>query len=80
MLGRSSKLLATAALGLAVVSRVKGQTGTLCGIPYDWRRPTVERVRSRLWNPEEPRLFTPRVFGMGWDVNFARLFGRHPKP
>jgi hypothetical protein len=78
MLRRSSTLLATVALGLAVASRVKGPTGTLLGVPYDWRRPTVARVRSRLWNPEEPRLFTPRVFGMGWDINFARLLGRRP--
>jgi uncharacterized membrane protein len=80
MLRRSSKLLITAALGLAVVSRIKGgETGTLWGIPYDWRRPTLARAKSRLWNPDEPRLFVPRVFGMGWDINFARLLGRRPR-
>jgi hypothetical protein len=56
------------------------KTGTFLGMPYDWRKPTVARAKQRLWNPDEPRLFVPRVFGMGWDVNFARLLGRKPKP
>lgn len=51
-------------------------TGTFWGIPYDWRRPTRARYRSRLWNPDEPRLFTPRAFGWGYDLNFYRLL--HP--
>ena len=54
------------------------KTGKFLGMPYDLRRPTVERAKSRLWNPNEPRLFTPKAFGWGWDVNFARLFGRKP--
>jgi hypothetical protein len=45
-------------------------------MPYDWRRPTVRRVKSRWWNPKDPRLFTPKSFGWGWDINFARLLGR----
>jgi hypothetical protein len=77
MTRRHSKIAAVLMLGLAAFSRTRGKTGTLAGIPYDWRRPTVARVRSRLWNPAEPRLFVPRVFGMGWDINFARLLGRH---
>lgn len=52
------------------------KVGTFWGIPYDWRRPTRERFRSRLWNPAEPRLITPRAFGWGFDMNFYRLF--HP--
>ena len=74
---RSSQIATSVFLGLALISRVKGKTGTLAGIPYDWRRPTVARVRSRLWNPSDPHLFVPRAFGMGWDINFARLLGRH---
>lgn len=80
MLHRPSKLVVTVALGLALVSRMKGKTGTLLGMPYDWRRPTVARAKSRLWNPDDARLLTPRTFGLGWDINFARLLGRRPKP
>lgn len=54
------------------------KTGTFLGVPYDWRRPTVARAKSRLWNPNESRLMVPKVFGWGWDVNFARLLGRKP--
>lgn len=56
----------------------KRRTGKFLGVPYDWRRPTKARVKQRLWNPSEPRLVVPRVFGWGWDINFARLFGRKP--
>jgi hypothetical protein len=57
-----------------------GKTGNWRRIPYDWRRPTVARIKSRLWNQDEPRLFVPRPYGAGWTVNFARLLGRARKP
>jgi hypothetical protein len=48
--------------------------GTVAGfVPYDFRVPTLERARSRWWNPDDRRLFVPQVFGVGWTVNFARL-------
>ena len=50
-------------------------TGRFLGMPYDWRRPTLKRLKSRLWNPEA-KLFTPKVYGLGWDINFYRLL--HP--
>jgi hypothetical protein len=69
-------LAGIAAIG--AVSRLRGKpAGRYRGIPYDWRRPTVARTKARWWNPAEPRLFVPRVFGIGWDVNLARLLGRH---
>ncbi|MGZ4338749.1 MAG: DUF5808 domain-containing protein [Gaiellaceae bacterium] len=52
------------------------KTGRFLGIPYDWRRPTAARVKSRWWNPDDPRVLTPKAFGWGWDLNFARLLGR----
>ncbi len=55
--------------------------GTVVGfVPYDFRLPTIERARSRWWNPDEPRLFVPQVFGVGWTMNFAQLvrLGRSP--
>ncbi|HKF77203.1 MAG TPA: DUF5808 domain-containing protein [Candidatus Dormibacteraeota bacterium] len=52
-------------------------------VPYDFRPPTWERVRLAYWNPDDPRLFTDRVLGVGWAVNLHRarvllstLFGR----
>jgi len=42
-------------------------------VPYEFRRPTVERLRKSFWDPGNPRLFTPMAFGVGWSVNVARL-------
>ena len=42
-------------------------------IPYDFRRPTGQRVRERMWNPGDPRLIVPSVFGVGWTLNAGRL-------
>jgi hypothetical protein len=55
------------------------KTGTFLGLPYDWRRPTVARFKERWWNPDDERLFTPRFFGWGYDVNLARVLGRTSK-
>lgn len=52
------------------------KVGKFLGIPYDWRKPTMERYRSRIWNPKELRIMTPKAFGWGYDLNFYRLF--HP--
>lgn len=43
-------------------------------IPYDFRAPTVVRLRERLWNPDDPRIFTEHVFGVGWAINFHTVF------
>ncbi|HEU5003089.1 MAG TPA: DUF5808 domain-containing protein [Actinomycetota bacterium] len=50
--------------------------GKFLGMPYDWRKPTAARVKSRMWNPADPRLFTPRSYGWGYDMNFYWL--THP--
>ena len=40
--------------------------GTLFGIPYDFRRPTIERLRETFWNKDTARVLVPQFFGMGW--------------
>ena len=57
----------------------KPGTGKFLGIPYDWSRPTVARLKERWWNPAEPRLLVPKAYGWGWALNVARLLGRKPK-
>jgi len=48
--------------------------GEVCGfVPYDLRRPTLARVREKLWSPDDPRLLMPHVFGVGWTPNLGRL-------
>ena len=42
-------------------------------VPYDFRPPTLERVRRAFWNPSDPRVLTPRAVGVGWSVNIPAL-------
>jgi hypothetical protein len=39
------------------------------GMPYDFRKPTVARAKSRMWNSEDRRIFPPKSFGAGWTIN-----------
>jgi hypothetical protein len=48
----------------------RGKVGGV--VPYDFRPPTWERFMEAYWNPSDPRLFTERVFGVGWAVNLYR--------
>ena len=47
--------------------------GTLFNIPYDFRRPTIERLRQTFWNKETAHVLVPHAFGMGWSINFYPL-------
>jgi cytochrome b len=42
-------------------------------VPYDFRVPTLARIRSAMWNPDDDRIVTEQPFGVGWTVNVARL-------
>src|SRR5690606_32332715 len=76
---RAAAAVAGALLAAAVARELRTPAdqrtwhGQVAGVPYDFRPPTVEKVRRAFWNPDDPRLFTPHVFGMGWAVNLARL-------
>lgn len=47
-------------------------------IPYDFRRPTLARIKERIWNPEDERIVVPRVFGAGWTLNLYQLHRQRP--
>jgi hypothetical protein len=49
------------------------KTGQIMGVPYDIRPPTLDRIRERIWNPDNPQIIVPRVFGAGWTINLGRL-------
>jgi hypothetical protein len=47
-------------------------------VPYDFRKPTMERFRETYWNPEGPFL-SAKAWGVGWSPNFGavrRVFSR----
>ncbi|MDR1449136.1 MAG: DUF5808 domain-containing protein [Propionibacteriaceae bacterium] len=45
----------------------------ILGVPVETRGPVNAEVRSRTWDPANPRLFTPRLFGIGWSVNLGAI-------
>jgi len=76
---RVKRVVRTLWLGLlaaAITDALRNERtqGELFGfVPYDFRAPTVERLRARMWNPELDRLLTPHTFGVGWTVNLGRV-------
>ena len=78
-LRRMAKLVGLGLMVAAIsqeMSKPEGERtwhGTVAGlVPYDFRPPTWERLRAAYWNPDDDRLFVPRVLGVGWSLNFAR--------
>jgi hypothetical protein len=77
-LGRLARL----ALVLVVVQALRDQLsrspedrtwfGRVGPVPYDFRVPNLDRLLAAYWNPDSDRLFTDRVLGVGWAVNFAQ--------
>lgn len=50
--------------------------GRVAGVPYDFRWPTLRRIRDAYWNPQDERIFTDRVIGVGWAVNLAQVLSQ----
>ena len=51
--------------------------GRLLGVvPYDFRLPSVEKLRQAYWNPHSPKLFTDRPLGVGWSINIPTVLRR----
>ncbi len=66
----------TALFTLATVTyalRNRRSHGNFLKVPFEFRVPTLQRIKERWWNPEETKVFTPRVFGIGWTLNFHRV-------
>jgi hypothetical protein len=44
--------------------------GKVAGVvPYDFRVPTLDRLRDAYWAPDSDQLVSENVFGVGWAVN-----------
>lgn len=66
-------VVAAVATELAKPEAERTWQGRVLGfVPYDFRPPTLERIRDAYWNPASDRLFSDRVFGVGWAVNLHR--------
>ena len=76
------KLLAAALMIAAVVKELRLPAeqrtwhGALGGfIPYDFRIPTLERLKQTFWNPAG-KIIVGRPFGVGWTLNLGALVAR----
>lgn len=71
-------------VGVAIVEQLRRPPGErtwhgqIAGIPYDFRMPTVDRLRATFWNKDTAQILVPQAFGIGWTVNFYPLL--HPQP
>jgi uncharacterized protein DUF5808 len=76
---RAAVLFLTLAAVAQELNKPEGERtwhGRIAGVPYDFRFPTFQRFRDAYWNPNDPRIFTDRVVGIGWALNFAQLIPR----
>jgi Family of unknown function (DUF5808) len=76
---RAAVLFLTLAAVAQELNKPEGERtwhGRVAGVPYDFRFPTFARFRDAYWNPENPRIFTDRVVGIGWAINLAQLLPR----
>ncbi len=48
--------------------------GRVGPVPYDFRVPTIDSFLAAYWNPDSQQLFTSRVVGIGWAINFAQAW------
>jgi len=66
-------IVAAVATELAKPAPERTWQGRVIGVvPYDFRPPTWSRIRDAYWNPQSEKLFSDRVFGVGWAVNLYR--------
>lgn len=75
LLGRAALFLLAAAI-LKELTRPANERdwhGSIFGVPYDFRVPTLARLKARWWNPDDERIFTPDFFGVGWSINLYQL-------
>jgi hypothetical protein len=78
-LNRIVTIASVALAGAAIVREIRKPSedrtwhGTVAGVPYDLRPPTLGRAKRRWWNWDDPRIFTPKTFGVGWDLNIAGI-------
>ena len=56
--------------------QTKQSNGSLLKIPFEFRVPALPRARERWWNREDHRVFTPRLFGVGWSLNLYQVLKR----
>ncbi|MCC6174703.1 MAG: hypothetical protein IT305_05310 [Chloroflexi bacterium] len=50
--------------------------GSFLGIPYNFEPPTAGSLRRSVWDPDDSRIFTPKVYGWGYNINLHAVARR----
>jgi hypothetical protein len=76
------KLLAAAVAIAAVIKELRQPKeartwhGAVAGfVPYDFRKPTLERIKSAFWDPKGP-IIVGRPLGVGWTLNLGAVVAK----
>ena len=82
-MSKLQKLLMLVGIGVAVAAVVqelrrpaeaRDWHGKVAGVvPYEFRPPTVDRIKETYWEPDDDRVLTPTAFGVGWGLNLGRV-------
>jgi hypothetical protein len=57
------------------MDQAQEQQQTFLGMPMNWDW-DPQRILRNMWNPDDDRMFQPKVFGIGWDINGAAVLKR----
>lgn len=72
-LGDPSSYAAQLLDALAAVPAADEARWRVIGLPVETRGPLRADVRSRTWDPANPTLLVPRLFGLGWTLNLGAV-------
>jgi hypothetical protein len=50
--------------------KAKEKVGKFLGMPMRWE---FKNTFGNVWNPKDDRVFPPKYFGVGWDINVRAL-------
>ncbi|MFF8925901.1 DUF5808 domain-containing protein [Streptomyces longwoodensis] len=73
LVAAGSVVAAALAKELRKPPKARTWTGRVFGLPYDFRRPTPEKIAREFWDPDSDAFFTPHAFGVGYGVNLAHV-------
>ncbi len=65
-----------AVITIVYALKTRQSHGRFLRVPFEFRVPTPQRIRQRLWNPAEESIVTPQAFGVGWTLNLYQVARR----
>ncbi len=73
--------LITVVTGLLAAGRMSQRQGRqpygrIAGVPYDFRPPSMDRLKESIWAPDDPHLLKPHSFGVGYSLNLGAVARR----